>query len=91
MLVSTAERVPLTTRPCTGPSCDAHIADVTLLRKDGQRVRHVFDPEPVPGGQYRIEPTLLGELEATHDASLTTGYVSHFATCPNSPQFRGTR
>lgn len=85
----TAERIPLATRACTGRDCNAQIADVTLVTKDGQRVRHVFDPEPVEGGKYRIEPTLLGEIEAHHDASLTTGYVSHFATCPNSPQFRG--
>lgn len=81
----------LPTRRCTGPQCDATIADVILVRKDGQRVRHVFDPEPVAGGQYRIETTLLGEIEAHHDASLTFGHVSHFSTCPNAPQFRGDR
>lgn len=81
--------IALATRRCTGSDCDAMIADLTLVRQDGARVRHVFDPDPVPGGRYRIEATLLGELEAHHDPTLTTGYVSHFATCPNSPQFRG--
>ena len=89
--MTAVERIPLGTRACTGRDCNAQIADVTLVRKDGQRVQHVFDPEPVEGGQYRIEATLLGDIEASHDASLTTGYVSHFATCPNSPQFRGER
>lgn len=79
----------LTTRTCTGQQCDAQIADLILVRKDGQRVRHVFDPVPVAGGNYRIEATLLGDIEAHHDADLTFGYVSHFATCPNAPQFRG--
>jgi hypothetical protein len=88
--MNTADQIDLPTRPCTGAQCSAQIADLVLLRQDGVRVRHVFDPEPVEGGQYRIERTLLGELEATHDATLTTGYKSHFATCPNSPQFRGT-
>lgn len=86
-----AETIQLATRACTGRDCNEQIADVVLVRKDGQRVRHVFDPEPAEGGQYRIEHTLLGEIEASHDAALTFGYVSHFATCPNSPQFRGTR
>ena len=77
------------TRACTGRDCGEQIIDIILVRKDGVRVRHVFDPEPVPGGQYRIDQTLLGEPEAHHDADLEVGYVSHFATCPNSPQFRG--
>lgn len=89
--MTTVETIPLSTRACTGRDCDAQIADVMLVRQDGQRVRHVFDPEPVAGGKYRIEATLLGDIEASHDASLTVGYVSHFATCPNSPQFRGER
>lgn len=89
--MTTADRIDLATRPCTGRDCDAQIADVVLVRQDGQRVRHVFDPEPAEGGKYRIEQTLLGEIEASYDQTLSSGYVSHFATCPNSPQFRGNR
>lgn len=80
----------LPTRQCTGHDCTAMIVDMILLRADGVRARHVFDPEPVAGGKYRIEENLLGEREATHDPSLQVGYVSHFATCPNSPQFRNS-
>lgn len=83
-----AERHELPTRPCTGRDCDAQIVDLILL-SEGKRVRHVFNPEPVEGGKYRIDHTLLDGLEASHDRELTFGYVSHFATCPNSPQFRG--
>lgn len=89
--MTTTDRLDLAIRPCTGHDCDAMIADIILVRQDGQRVRHVFDPEPAAGGKYRIEHTLLGDIEASYDQTLTTGYVSHFATCPNSPQFRGTR
>lgn len=86
-----AERHDLPTRPCTGRDCNAQIVDLVLRTVDGKRVRHVFDPEPVEGGKYRIDHTLLDGLEASHDPALTVGYVSHFATCPNSPQFRGRK
>lgn len=79
------------TRSCAGRECGAQIIDMTLLRQDGARVRHVFDPEPVAGGKYRFDATLLGTTEAMFDETLEAGYVSHFATCPNSPQFRGDR
>lgn len=84
------DTLTLPLRECTGRNCQEQIADVVLVRKDGARVRHVFDPEPVAGGQYRIEANLLGELEAHHDGSLSVGYVSHFATCPNAAHFRST-
>lgn len=86
-----ARDAAMPTRACTGAQCREQIIDVTLVRQDGKRVRHVFDPEPEEGGKYVIETDLLGETTARYDAAAKTGYVSHFATCPNSPQFRGQR
>ena len=64
----------------TCKSCGAAI--VYAVTTSGARMP--LDVEPVAGGKYAI----VDGDHAVYDRALETGYVSHFATCPNANRHR---
>jgi hypothetical protein len=59
----------------------------------GKGRRMPLDPQPVAEGNIRLEPipgrsTPLAIVMGKGEATTRSGYVSHFATCPNAKRHR---